>query len=301
MAGRQRWIRIVAAVALAAALSGCSGSSRTGDSAKLHDQAQAALARWDTALAAAGGPTSAFIPVDPLTGQIGDWEESLGSTGKIALGAGLFYTTVTLPSDTPPDGQIRWADGRGAAVPLMSAQDALDAIRVAGALFGPCNECTPLAITGASLTNVQLRTSRGLAQVPAWEFTISGSAVRATRVAVAARVTVPLPAFDENASHLGISIESATVSRDGRGLTVSFIGAPGPGSQACGADYTAEAVESAAAVVVIVYEHPHESLMGEACTAVGPERTADVTLASPLGNRTVLDVVNGSPVAVTQP
>ena len=37
---------------------------------------------------------------------------------------------------------------------------------------------------------------------------------------------------------------------------MSFTGAVGPASRPCGADYTAQAVESARAVVVIVYEHP---------------------------------------------
>ncbi|MGD0123554.1 MAG: hypothetical protein ABSC46_13495, partial [Candidatus Limnocylindrales bacterium] len=63
-------------------------------------------------------------------------------------------------------------------------------------------------------------------------------------------------------------------------------------------DYTAQAVESSTAVVVIVTEHPRFGF-SLGCTAVGAWRTADVTLSSPLGNRTVLEVAQGMPVSVT--
>ena len=57
--------------------------------------------------------------------------------------------------------------------------------------------------------------------------------------------------------------------------------------QPCGADYTTEAVESSLAVVVIVTAHPNGA--AGACDAVGAHRTASVTLASPLGERTLLE------------
>ena len=65
----------------------------------------------------------------------------------------------------------------------------------------------------------------------------------------------------------------------------------------CGEDYTAEAVESDLAVVVIVARHPHAALF-EACSAVGARRTATATLAAPLGDRAVLDLQTGTPVPV---
>jgi hypothetical protein len=80
---------------------------------------------------------------------------------------------------------------------------------------------------------------------------------------------------------------------------VSFVGSPGPASQPCGADYTAEAVESDLAVVVIVTEHRNPGLA--TCTAVGARRTAAVELASPLGDRAVLEVREGLPVPVLAP
>jgi hypothetical protein len=133
---------------------------------------------------------------------------------------------------------------------------------------------------------------------PVWEFTLQGTAVRVTRVAIADRVSVLPPPWDPNNAPVGISIESATGTVAGRQLTVAFTGAPDPGSQPCGSDYTAEAVESPTAIVVIVTEHPH-SAFGEACLDVGARRTAEVELSAPLGERAVLEVKEGRPVAVT--
>jgi hypothetical protein len=107
---------------------------------------------------------------------------------------------------------------------------------------------------------------------------------------------VPPPSNPGDAP-VGISISSATAAIGGRQLTVSFVGAPAPGDQGCGADYTGEAVESSTAVVVIVTEHAHNGLFG-GCTAVGAERTATAELTAPLGDRAVLDLQRGLPVSV---
>jgi hypothetical protein len=137
---------------------------------------------------------------------------------------------------------------------------------------------------------------------PVWEFTLRGTAVIVTRVAIADAVTAALPPWNgvpwgnaEDAP-VGISIDSATTTVGGRELTVGFVGAPLSAEEVCGADYTAEPVESSLAVVVIVTAHPNGT--GGACDAVGVRRTASVTLASPLGERAVLEVVMGRPVPV---
>jgi hypothetical protein len=101
---------------------------------------------------------------------------------------------------------------------------------------------------------------------------------------------------DEVGSPLGLAIDSASGSVSGTELTVAFVGAPDPGDKPCGEDYTAEAVESDLAVVVIVTRHPHLTIGG--CSAVGARRTAIATLAAPLGYRVVLDLQQGTPVQV---
>ncbi len=87
-------------------------------------------------------------------------------------------------------------------------------------------------------------------------------------------------------------------SVSGTELTVAFVGAPDPGNKPCGEDYTAEAVESDLAVVVIVTRHPHVGLFPQGCSAVGARRTATATLTAQLGDRVVLDVQQGTPVPV---
>ncbi len=285
--------RFVAAIALGAILAGCAGSPAYNDSGRLHQQAQADLARWSDAVAAAGG--SSFVPVGELTGQIGDWEESVGNNNKPALMAGLVEAAIDLPQEKPPDGIVRWNDGLTESASLISAPDALARLK-ADAGAGSCPECTPLRIVAARLSTAEMRTSRGPAQVPVWEFSLDGTAVRVTRLATAGYVQVKPPPWDPNNPPVGLSIMSATGRADGRELTVTFTGAPDGADKPCGADYTAEAVESDLAIVVIVIEHANG--LPVPCTAVGAMRTVTAHLSSPLGKRAVLEVQQGLPVEV---
>ena len=81
------------------------------------------------------------------------------------------------------------------------------------------------------------------------------------------------PPWDANNPPVGLWIESAEVSADGRRLTATFVGSPQPATGPCGTDYTGRAVESANAVVVIIDEHPYGG-GGYACNAMGAMRTA---------------------------
>ncbi|HEV8544927.1 MAG TPA: hypothetical protein VGQ64_01430 [Candidatus Limnocylindrales bacterium] len=284
---------IAAAIVVAATFAGCVGNA--GDAAQLRRQANAALARWADAVAVAGGP-SPVVLVGELTGQVGDWEEAVGENNKVALMAGRVEADANLPAEVPPDGEVRWPDGFTASVALVSAQQALAAIQ-AGA-EAPCSECASLRITASRLTTGSIETSRGPATVPIWEYTAQGTAVKVTRVAIAHPITVAPPPWDANKSPAGLAIDSASGSVAGRELTVTFVGAPLPADQPCGEDYTAEAIESDLAVVVIVTRHPHGGFGFGACTLAGAVRTATAELAAPLGERAVLEVQQGLPVPV---
>jgi hypothetical protein len=250
------------------------------------------LSAWADAVAKAG-EQAAVTQVGELTGQIGDWEEAVGDNNKRALMAGMVASASPLSEVAPPDGDVTWQDGTPTKVPLMSAQEAIVAIE--STTEAPCSDCTMLLATAAELTSGPIQTSRGPATAPIWEFTLEGTAVKLTRVAIANPfVVVP----DEVGSGLGLSIDSASGSASGTELTVAFVGAPDPGNKPCGEDYTAEAVESELAVVVIVTRHPHAVPLGEACTLVGARRTATANLAAPLGDRVVLDLQQGTPVPV---
>lgn len=292
--GRRLWWlgRAAALAAVAVIAASCATSPRTANTTRLHEQAEAVLSRWSAALAKAASPAPVVL-VGDLTGQIGDWEEAVGSN-KAALMAGQIQAAVGLPAETPPDGQVRWPDGRTEAVPLMSAAAALSAIQTES-MGSYCPECAPLRITAARLTSGSVETSRGPAEAPLWEFTIEGTAVRVTRVAIAGGVAAVPPGSEPLDAGIGIHLDSASGAPEARQVTVYFTGAPGPAAEPCGADYTAEAIESPNAVVVIVFEHPHVGFV-QACSAVGAERTATARLAAPLGDRTVLQVTTGEPV-----
>jgi hypothetical protein len=295
MNGRVRALRsAIPCAPIVLAIAGC-GVALPGSGDRLHEQAQAALARW--ADAAGQAKEQSLVFVGELTGQIGDWEPSVGDNNKPALMAGDVRPAASLSTETLPPGEVRWSDGTSKTVELLSAAQALD--EIAKSADAPCPECRPLKITAARLTTGSAQTSRGPALAPIWEFTVEGTNVKITRIAVANRISVVPPPWDPNNRPEGIDIRSARGSADMSRLTVSFIGSPGHREQPCGADYAAEAVESNLAVVVIVTEHRNPSI--GACTAIGADRTAVVDLAAPLGDRAVLDVQRGLPVPLLVP
>jgi hypothetical protein len=305
---RRRWILAIGVLAL---LGGCGRAqpvpvefgdtfNEQQDLERQRRQAREALVRYDRAVEDAGG-APLFVPIGELTRQVGDWESS-NEQNKSALGSGVI-THATLPAAPRPRATVVWDDGARRTVPLVSAEQALDQLIKDGRASGACPECRPLEVTGARLTEGQLPTTRGPATVPVWEYTFEGTAVRATRVAVDATaiVTVIPPPWDAVNPPSGLGIDHATTAAGSPRLVVSFTGAPGTGDQACGADYTAEAVESKHAVVVIVIAHNSAPPLkpNEACNALGAPRTATVDLARPLGERAVLEVMQGLPVGVT--
>jgi hypothetical protein len=302
---RLRGFGLLAIVGFVVGASGCTSAAPASSAraAELHRQAQEALARWDAAVAASAGG-SGFILVGEATLFVGqDWGPNIdGGNAKMAWYAGLFLAADPLPSEAPPDGTIQWQDGTTHSVPVISAQQALTDLKAAG--VSPCPDCTPLQITGATLTTATFQSSRGPVQAPAWEFSLKDTDVKLDQVAVGGKFTappVPTPNDQANGQQaaqpwVGPPVGSATVDASGTTLTVAFTGAPDTGDKRCGADYTAEAIESDTGVVVIVYEHPNTT--PAACSLVGAFRTAQVTLAKPLGNRTLIDLA-AQPISVT--
>ena len=290
-----RWSII--GVVLAAALAACAADvpPLTADPGTdwVQVKAQSALTRWATAVAASGGQR-AFVQVGDPTGQVGVWEEAVGQNNKPAVMAGLVEVSADMPAEKPPDGQVQWSDGTTRMVKLGSALDAASALR--GLRGGDCPGCAPVQLTGARLTTGQVDTSHGPATVPMWEFTVKGSAVLLTRVAIDPAATVVLPPWDPIGAPFTLSIMSASGTVDGRDLMVKFIGAENSADKPCGVDYSAEAVESATAIVVILSSRNNP--IPVACTLMGFERTAVAKLAAPLGDRAVLNVQDGAPVPV---
>lgn len=291
----------VAACATPAGGPGGSGSILAGNGTqlpqdRLHRQAHDALGRWADAVRKSGGASIAFV--GDLTGQIGTWEEAVGDN-KASLAAGLVEAGSALSDSAPPRDKVRWLDNSEIEVNVLSAAAALDALVAAVAGSAACPDCEPLVVGEAQLATGLVDTSRGPANAPAWVFSIEGTAVKVTRIAVDQSVTVDPPPWNANDPPAGISIESATGKPDSRKLTVLFTGAVKAADQPCGVDYSAEAVESDLAVVVIVHEHQNSA--PGACDLVGRTRTAIATLDTALGTRAVLEVRQGLPVSVVAP
>ena len=90
------------------------------------------------------------------------------------------------------------------------------------------------------------------------------------------------------------AVEKVIVQRDGTTLTAEFIGRKS--TVQCGADYTARAVESEHAALILVEEH-RDQMEGD-CTDVGYRRHVTVRLSHPLDGRAVLEAMRGTPVPV---
>src|SRR5690349_17727358 len=89
------------------------------DPTAARQRAHDVLAAWAEAVAAAGDHAS-VTPIGELTGQIGDWEASVGDNNKRSLMAGNVGTTSELSEEAPPDGTVTWQDGTSTKVPLMA-------------------------------------------------------------------------------------------------------------------------------------------------------------------------------------
>lgn len=265
---------------------------------RVHQQAQDALVRWADAVRESGGASITFV--GELTSLIGEWEADIGGNNKIALISGAVEPATDLPSDRPPRREVKWLDGSKVDVNVLSAADTLAELVAAGG--GDCGGCAPLRVTDASLATGLVETSRGPAEAPVWVYTIAGTSVRVTRVAVDESVTVVPPPWNADDPPEGLSIDSATGTAESRRLDVWFIGSTDAGR--CAADYSAEAIESELAIVVIVTGRaaPNEQSSDPgACRLVGYRRTAEVRLAEQLGERAVLEVRQGLPVPVHPP
>jgi hypothetical protein len=264
---------------------------------RIHQQARDALTRWADAAKKSGGATISFV--GDLTGQLGDWEAAVGDNNKEALMAGLLTAPTPLSDDKPSRGTVRWLDGDSIDVDVLSAADALDDLVADIDEGAECPSCRPIRVTDANLATGLVETTQGPAEAPLWVFTIDGSAARVTRVAVDPSITVVPPPYNADNRPEGLSIDLAEGTPGSRKLTVSFTGAVKGADQPCGADYTAEAVESDLAVVIVVTAHEHAAV--GACTGAGKTRTAVATLAEPLGERAVLEVTQGLPVPLRAP
>ncbi|WP_249999136.1 hypothetical protein [Actinoplanes sp. M2I2] len=298
--GRRLWW--VAAVAM---LAGCAGAPAPGPVGpgetpqadvrqRLRERAGVVLANYQRAVGNRelvvvwGQETTVSGALEPLNEHL-----------KTAIGAGRLEAAGELPATPRRRGEAVWSGGRRLSLPLLPAREALRLL----AVDDDCPECVRHPVTGARLTTMRVSTTRGMATVPAWEFSLEDTKARVLRMALDSGppVRVDPPAGSPDDVPDGAVAESARV--DGKRLTVALTGSREGADQPCGEDYVAEAVESDTAVAVLVqvrrYSGPTPEVPPGAafgCLTVGFPRTATVTLAEPLNGRAVLEVQQGQPV-----
>lgn len=232
------------------------------------------------------------LVVPPVLGQELDPAAGFPSvSAKLAFGAGQFKLAAALPHSPR-----RWE-----GYPIITAARAMNVLRDSSAAAktptGP-----PLRITRVSLGTARFLTDRGYSRLPAWRIRLAGVSTPAAVLAVGRSAVFTQPRLLPS-THRGFDDyydEAATVSSDGRTLTLVFVGGPS-GHKPCDYSYTAAAAESARAVAVRIYEHPVPDHGPTACSAVGYRRTVKVRLARRLGARVLVDAPSGGVVPVYPP
>ncbi|WP_088963820.1 hypothetical protein [Micromonospora purpureochromogenes] len=251
--------------------------------------------------------STGYVPLQHATVLTGD--PGFNAHTKAAFQAGWYSDQVELPANRPAAGTIRFPDGT-MTVPLLSAAEAYRQLdqgdpppcegrpKVPGPTVEPgpdgsvgspvATACIPLTVTAVKLGTASVRTSRGVADVPAWLFTVEELTAPVARLAVApSAVTAPKDPQPPTGPAPGdiVGAVDLVAVEDAR-LTVRL------GVGACDTGITP-----------LVQERPDVVVVGGrvirstgACIAMLKLEPVTVTLKAPLGARPVLDVVSGAPL-----
>jgi hypothetical protein len=210
---------------------------------------------------------------------------------KEAFINGDLVFTGALPTATPP-GIVTWPDGTTMKVPVLNEGQAFRELTSSR----QCPDCvtTPLDVTAARPAALEVATSRGRASVPAWSFTLRGVSTPVIQAALPPGSYVTPDTYGTPAEKLGplgsgfVGAATATVSADGRTLTLGLPGSP------CDTTWGGLVTETGGAIVVGGWMRNPDP--GQACAAVLVLRSATVRLAAPVGDRVILDAAAGQPV-----
>jgi hypothetical protein len=131
--------------------------------------------------------TSGIVPLSELTVVPPTASDEMAA----AAAAGLFRTGRALSENRPRPGVATFSGGATLKVPLISAFQAFNELTENSAVPSAAAHCYPpnpdprcLTVTGARLAYTTIRTSRGAASVPAWQFTVQGHTEPVMQVAV---------------------------------------------------------------------------------------------------------------------
>ncbi|NGO71549.1 hypothetical protein G5C65_25005 [Streptomyces sp. SB3404] len=266
------------------ASSGCGsqdeGMEAGGDMTKIAHRSQQVAAAWDGSDAAAAWragyhPMGDVVQV-PRGGLRSQADEQ-------AYEDRSFVLRSKLPATRPKDGRVAWAGGETLTRPLEGADESYKALAGDHAGGRP-----HLTVTGAKLGEMTLATSRGPAVVPAWQFALDGYDSPLKRAAVKPS-KLPQPPIGRARDVPGFPLHHLTrIAADGRSVTVVAL------HGACDDGPVVDVLETRGSVVLSasVKHRKHEGY----CTKQGKLQQVTVRLDRPLGDRVLLDVINGRPV-----
>jgi hypothetical protein len=201
--------------------------------------------------------------------------------------------TGPAPSGAPA-GVVTWPGGSTMKVPVLS--EARTFSELTSSRQCPSCATTPLDVTAAKPATLAVRTSRGIAKVPAWAFTLKGVSGPVIQAALPpGSYVTPGSKGSPSAARLAplgkafTGAGTAAVSADGRTLTLRLFGGP------CDATWGGLETEADGAVVVGGWEvDPNPNAP---CAALGVSLTTTVRLPAPVGDRVIIDASTGQPVA----
>ncbi|MFJ6195338.1 hypothetical protein [Micromonospora sp. NPDC092111] len=246
--------------------------------------------------------STGYVPLQDATVLVGD--PGFTPDTEAAFRAGWYREQVEVPGATPADAAIRFPDG-ALTVPLVSATEAYrqldqgDPPTCDGRPREPqrpgpdgatstqaAQPCVPLTVTGVRLGSAEVRTSRGVADVPAWLFTVEELTAPVARLAVdpSAVTAVPEPTAPTWPATNGVVGADQLQRVDGARLTYTVA------MGACDSGPTALVRERDDVVVV-----GGGVVRGTGdCVAMAVFKPVTVTLKAALGGRPVLDVGTGA-------
>ena len=295
---RRRAMRSFATVVVACAglLAGCSLIDRPATPAEseraFQERAAAVAKAWQDGHITTAW-TMGFVPLQELTREPA-WDPK--GDLKASYGNGWIRTTSPLPNTTGR-GDIRFADGTSMPVPLVGALTAYSRFpKRSGACptAGPPVTCQWLTITAARLSTVQIHTTRGLAAVPAWRYTVAGLTQPLMSVAVAPSAITTFPQVTlPGQSAPGGLVSAISLISSSRDVVVFDIGIG-----ACDEDPRGLVRETPELVVVGGSVTPPDA--GTSCTSKLRSHRVEVRTTQPVGTRPIVNALSGQPMLTQQ-
>ncbi|MEV4328188.1 hypothetical protein AB0J37_38625 [Microbispora rosea] len=258
-----------------------SGSAGLRGRPTFGENAARAVSTWRTSGAATIWRTG-FVPFEDLSAMPRKVREKIDSDEEYG-----WVVAGPLPA-APAEARIRWDDGSTMRVPVIGPREALMALSPWPEEYTfPDDE--EYKLTGAAFTTMRLKTSRGMATVPAWRLRFSNLPGPIDRVAVDQKAVGTIedavgdyPLVDEQIT----GVEAL----DERTLLVSY------DYGSCGLEPPPVSlrVREDPDVVVLGIDVPYEA--PGPCAGVGAFGRGVIRLDEPLGDRVVLDAITALPV-----